>query len=259
MRSVVPSFLLPLVVLFNVSCSNISETRESKPPANDMPGDVSDPLFRFEPLSKYGNPPVYEVNGQRYHTLRSSRGYREKGIASWYGSKFHGRRTSSGETYDMYGMTAAHRSLPLPSYVVVTNLSNQRQVVLRVNDRGPFHSDRIIDLSYAAAVKLGLAREGTGLVEVRAIEPRSVSGRKGEVAEKEIYLQVGAFQNRRHAERLQKQLQSVLGTGVNVSPTTAQQVPFYRVRVGPLPNVEKLDNLAKQLAELGYPDHIIVH
>ncbi|QBQ53298.1 septal ring lytic transglycosylase RlpA family protein [Nitrosococcus wardiae] len=259
MRPVVPSLILPLVVLFNVSCSSVSETRGSKLPANDKLGDSLDPLSRFEPLSKYGNPPFYEVNGQRYYTLRSSRGYRKKGIASWYGSKFHGRRTSSGEIYNMYGMTAAHRSLPLPSYVVVTNLSNQRQVVLRVNDRGPFHSDRIIDLSYAAAVKLGLARQGTGLVEVRSIEPRSLPGRKGGIAEREIYLQIGAFQSRRHAERLQKRLQAVLDTGVNVSPTPAQQVPFYRVRIGPLANVEKLDNLAKRLAELGYPDHIIVH
>lgn len=125
----------------------------------------------MEPYSKYGNPPYYEVNGRLYHTLSSSAGYVERGIASWYGTKFHGRRTSSGEPYDLHGVTAAHKTLPLPSYVLVTNLSNGRNLVVRVNDRGPFHEERIIDLSYAAAGKLGVLPTGTALVEVRAIQP----------------------------------------------------------------------------------------
>lgn len=128
----------------------------------------------MEAYSKYGNPPYYEVNGRLYHTLSSSVGYVERGIASWYGTKFHGRRTSSGEPYDLYGVTAAHKTLPLPSYVLVTNLSNGRNLVVRVNDRGPFHDERIIDLSYAAAGKLGVLPTGTALVEVRAIQPGEV-------------------------------------------------------------------------------------
>jgi rare lipoprotein A len=156
-------------------------------------------------------------------------------------------------------MTAAHRSLPLPSYVAVTNLSNGRQIIVRVNDRGPFYSDRIIDLSYAAAVKLGLAKPGTGLVEVRAVEPRAISSLKKVTSKKDLYLQVGAFQNRDYAEQLQKQLQSMIDAVVKVNLASQQQTPFYQVRIGPLWSVEKLDNLVKRLADLGFPDHIIVH
>lgn len=126
----------------------------------------------MEPKSRSGNPESYVVFGQRYHVMNSvHHDYAERGIASWYGKKFHGRRTSSGETYDMYAMTAAHRSLPLPTYVRVTNLKNSSTVIVKVNDRGPFHDNRIIDLSYTAAVKLGIVRTGTGLVEVRVIDP----------------------------------------------------------------------------------------
>ncbi|MBI3343331.1 MAG: septal ring lytic transglycosylase RlpA family protein [Gammaproteobacteria bacterium] len=132
---------------------------------------IPEPEPQMEPYSKYGNPPYYEVNGRLYHTLSNSAGYVERGIASWYGTKFHGRRTSSGEPYDLYGVTAAHKTLPLPSYVLVTNLNNGRNLVVRVNDRGPFHEERLIDLSYAAAGKLGVLPTGTALVEVRAIQP----------------------------------------------------------------------------------------
>jgi len=114
----------------------------------------------------------YQVFGKTYYPLSDSRGYREVGLASWYGTQFHSRATSNGEIYDLYGMTAAHKTLPLPSYVRVTNLSNGRAVILRVNDRGPFHSDRIIDLSYAAALKLGYADSGVARVQVEAIDPR---------------------------------------------------------------------------------------
>jgi rare lipoprotein A len=123
------------------------------------------------PRSKYGNPESYEVNGQTYRVLDTARGYRERGLASWYGEDFHGKRTSSGEPYNMHAMTAAHRTLPLPSYVRVTNLQNRREVIVRVNDRGPFHGDRIIDLSFAAATELGIVRDGTAEVEVVAVDP----------------------------------------------------------------------------------------
>ena len=135
--------------------------------------DDQDVVVRAEPRSKYGNPSSYVVFGKRYHVLNSSQGFVERGIASWYGKKFHGRRTSSGELYDMHGMTAAHKNLPLPTFVKVTNLENERSVILRVNDRGPFHDNRVIDLSYTAAKKLGIVRKGTGYVEVRALQPDS--------------------------------------------------------------------------------------
>jgi rare lipoprotein A len=124
-----------------------------------------------EPLSQYGNPDAYEVFGKRYYPLKSSRGFVETGIASWYGPGFHGRLTSTREIYDMYQMTAAHKLLPLPTYVEVTNLQNGRKIVVKINDRGPFYEDRVIDLSYAAANKLGILYSGTGIVRVRAIDP----------------------------------------------------------------------------------------
>ena len=131
---------------------------------------IEDAVPRNEPVSRYGNPASYVVYGKRYYTMPSSKGHRERGIASWYGTKFHGQRTSSGETYDMYKMTAAHKTLPLPSYVEVRNLRNNRTIVVKVNDRGPFVHDRIIDLSYVAAAKLGIQEDGTGLVEIRALD-----------------------------------------------------------------------------------------
>ena len=138
------------------------------PPKPDSAPEV---IPRIEPRARSGNPPFYNVFGKRYYVLSSSVGYRERGVASWYGPGFHKVRTSIGEPYDMYGMTAAHKTLPLPAYVRVTNLQNGRSVVVRVNDRGPFVGNRIIDLSYSAAAKLDMLRNGTAMVEVRTIDP----------------------------------------------------------------------------------------
>ncbi len=152
----------------------------------DGPGDWSeftdapDAVPKAEPKSKYGNPASYVVFGKRYKTKTSSAGHVERGVASWYGKKFHGRKTSSGERYDMYAMTAAHKSLPLPTYAKVTNLENGRTAVVRINDRGPFHGDRVIDLSYTAARKLGVVSKGTAVVEVRAIDPRKPGSGSGD-------------------------------------------------------------------------------
>jgi rare lipoprotein A len=139
------------------------------PPAHLL--DVPDAIPRVEPRSIYGNPPSYEVFGKRYYVMASGVGYVERGVASWYGPGFHRERTSVGEPYDMYGMTAAHKTLPLPAYVRVTNLQNGRSCVVRVNDRGPFVGNRIIDLSYTAAAKLDMLRDGTAMVEVRTLQP----------------------------------------------------------------------------------------
>jgi rare lipoprotein A len=140
----------------------------SAPP---MPVTVPDAVPHIEPRARYGNPPFYDVFGKRYYVLSSSVGYWERGVASWYGPGFHKVRTSIGEPYDMYAMTAAHKTLPLPAYVRVTNLQNGRSVVVRVNDRGPFVGNRIIDLSYTAAAKLDMLRNGTAMVDVRTIDP----------------------------------------------------------------------------------------
>jgi rare lipoprotein A len=134
------------------------------------PGSVPDAVPRIEPRARNGNPPFYDVFGKRYYVLSSSVGYWERGVASWYGPGFHKARTSTGEPYDMYGMTAAHKTLPLPAYVRVTNLQNGRSIVVRVNDRGPFVGNRIIDLSYSAAAKLDMLRNGTAMVDVRTID-----------------------------------------------------------------------------------------
>jgi peptidoglycan lytic transglycosylase len=139
------------------------------------PGTVPDMVPRYEPRARNGNPPFYDVMGKRYFVLSSGVGYVERGVASWYGPGFHKVRTSIGEPYDMYAMTAAHKTLPLPAYVRVTNLQNGRSIVVRVNDRGPFVGNRIIDLSYTAASKLDMLRNGTAMVEVRTLEPVSAT------------------------------------------------------------------------------------
>ena len=136
-----------------------------------IPDSVPDAVPRIEPRARSGNPPFYDVFGKRYYVLSSSVGYWERGVASWYGPGFHKVRTSTGEPYDMYAMTAAHKTLPLPAYVRVTNLLNGRSIVVRVNDRGPFVGNRIIDLSYSAAAKLDMLRNGTAMVDVRTIDP----------------------------------------------------------------------------------------
>lgn len=234
-----------------------------------LPGD---PIPRAEPLSRYGNGPIYEVYGQPYQVLGSSHGYQERGVASWYGSKFHGRPTSSREPYDMHQLTAAHKTLPLPTYVRVRNLHNNRAVVVRVNDRGPFVDNRIIDLSYAAARRLDMITDGTSLVEVTAISfdqppppiPDSISdaavaetAAEG-ISENRVYLQVGAFGERQNAERRHQLLQ---GNGIDnafVFEESGMAEPLYRVRIGPLDDVEAFDLLIAELKVLGILDSHIV-
>ncbi len=170
-----PLLLAGLGLLLLGGCSSrgpLMEEKDSAPRQVPVdPWQVPEPQPRHEPRSRYGNPDSYEVFGKRYTVLPSAKGYSERGIASWYGTKFHGRRTSSGEPYDMFAITAAHKSLPLPSYVRVTNLENGRSLIVRVNDRGPFHPGRIIDLSYTAAVRLGVYAKGSARVEVTALDP----------------------------------------------------------------------------------------
>jgi rare lipoprotein A len=163
--------VLSAITALASGCSSMSG-RKGAPDLSNIP----DAVPQVEPKSPYGNPESYVVFGRRYHTLDSSKGYVARGLASWYGPKFDGRRTSSGEPYDMYAMTAAHKTLPLPTYARVTNMENGRSAIVKVNDRGPFYGDRIIDLSYAAASKLGVVDNGTAMVEVRAINPTRPQG-----------------------------------------------------------------------------------
>ncbi|HFD80177.1 MAG TPA: septal ring lytic transglycosylase RlpA family protein, partial [Gammaproteobacteria bacterium] len=237
--------------------------------AVDVSG-VPDAVPREEPRSRYGNPASYVVNGKRYYTLSSARGYRERGIASWYGSKFHGHRTSSGEPYDMYRMSAAHKTLPLPSYARVTNLDNGKSVIVKINDRGPFHENRLIDLSYAAAARLGILGKGTGLVELEVIDPaeyRRQQARPAVMASRpkhtaaakaptatppSLYLQVGAFSKRDNAERLQARLRkAAIRQPLHISEAWSRDRHLYRVRIGPLPSVESADRLTRLLTDQG--------
>ena len=145
----------------------------ANPPANLA--SLPDAQPRVEPLHRFANRP-YEVFGKKYVPLTSVRSFHQRGVASWYGKRFHGQKTASGERYDMYAMTAAHPILPIPSYARVTSVRTGKQVIVRINDRGPFHSDRVIDLSYAAAYRLGLIGTGSGEVEIEAIVPGSRAG-----------------------------------------------------------------------------------
>jgi rare lipoprotein A len=224
-------------------------------PAADV-GAIADAVPRAEPRSPHGNPPFYDVFGQRYYVLPSADGYLERGVASWYGPTFHGGNTSSGEVYDMYGMTAAHKTLPLPSYARVTNLRNGRSVIVRINDRGPFVANRLIDLSYTAAAKLDMLQGGTTLVEVRALTPGVPDEltRSTEAPAPALYVQAGAFADPQNAQRTLARLQAAGLENASVASPVAGPSHLYRVRLGPVHSVAEFDELAARLAALGFPD-----
>jgi len=252
---------------FVAACVTACSSRGPLEPSDDAPlnpRDVSgipDAVPRHEPLSRYGNPASYVVYGKRYHTLPSSKGYKERGLASWYGTKFHGKRTSSGEPYDLYGMTAAHKTLPLPTYVEVTNLANSRTVIVKVNDRGPFHEERLIDLSYSAAVKLGIVGTGTGRVEVSAVDTGTPATATDAVPvvpapgnppeDAVLYLQVGAFSSRENAERLQGRILTQDIAAVRIIESPGDAGILYKVQVGPLSGTAEIDRVARELKPLG--------
>jgi len=250
---------------------------------------IPNPVPRHEPVSRYGNPDTYTVLGKSYKTLKSNKGFVERGIASWYGTKFHGRRTSSGESYNMYAMTAAHKTLPLPTYVEVTNLDNGRQIIVKVNDRGPFHEGRIIDLSYAAAIKLGTNKAGTGRVEIRAIDPSNPNAHRNKqtspavtlqaiaepstvvataeaipqqavanTASQSLYLQVGAFSSRTNAENLRSRLTDMAGNPIHIFAGDNPAQPVYRVRIGPLISDQAAQQLASRLVSEGITNTSVV-
>ena len=214
-----------------------------------------------------GNPPFYEVYGKRYTVMKSSSGYRERGVASWYGKKFHGRSTSNGERYDMYKMTAAHKTLPLPTNVRVTNLNNGRSVILRVNDRGPFVKNRLIDLSYAAAKELDIIRDGTGFVEVVALDrgtrsaagPVTASTTSGSPqARQRMYVQVGAFGEQQNALALARRLKSGGVSKVFVHESGRSPV-IYRVRIGPISGAGEFDRVVQEVEDLQIREaHLVV-
>ncbi|HCU88874.1 MAG TPA: septal ring lytic transglycosylase RlpA family lipoprotein [Gammaproteobacteria bacterium] len=259
----VRTFFLTLCIFLTISCGGMLQS--------DGPGEVSsignigDAEPRHLLRSRYGNPESYEVLGRRYYTLKTSQGFKERGIASWYGKKFHGRKTSSGETYDMYQMTAAHKRLPLPTYVQVTNLENGSTAILKVNDRGPFHENRVIDLSYAAAFKLGIVRQGTAFVEITAIneDPSVFEASVGSKLAEEIdlvdlYIQVGAFNDRINAQRMSQRVAQYVSTDVRIYESKKGNKAIHRVQIGPLASTEVADQLIDILFGLGIDEHYFV-
>ena len=227
---------------------------------------IPDAVPRHEARTRAGNPASYEVLGKRYVTLKDSKGFRQRGVASWYGTKFHGRKTANGETYDMYAMTAAHKTLPIPSYVRVTNLNNQRSVIVRVNDRGPFHQGRIIDLSYAAATKLGITRTGTGYVEIEALEPgqsvrkasRSARAMQTITQPGSFYLQLGAFKEKFNARQLQRKVAQVAAGQTALKTIQKAAGPVYKVLLGPLQSESRAQQISEKLFALGIKDMTLV-
>lgn len=266
------AFLLACSVLL-VACSSapVNDEADSGP---DVPPDlrhVQEPVPRKEPRSRFGNPESYTVLGETYHVLDSAEGFSQRGIASWYGNKFHGKRTSSGEPYDMYKMTAAHKTLPLPVHVRVTNLDNGKSVIVRVNDRGPFKEGRIIDLSYAAAHKIGMTGTGTARVEIHAltgddeadISASSGSGRSAasadEIAGDSIFfVQIASFRNEDSADEVAAQVQPLVGYPVKVFGADSDDGRVYRVRVGPLSRRDYAEKVRDHLQDKGYERPVIV-
>ena len=263
-------FVLTASLLLLSGCGStpsIFEKGDSAPSQHRDLSTVPDAVPRNEPRSRYGNPKSYVVRGIRYYVKNSSEGFTQRGIASWYGTKFHGRRTSSGEPYDMYAMTAAHKTLPLPTYLEVTNLRNNRRIIVKANDRGPFHANRIIDLSYAAATRLGITASGTGLVEIRAISANAkpISNQPVEASINRpssvpnMYLQVGAFSSRYNAEQLHQKLHNAAFERTKISTVNSAGNTVYRVRIGPLSSVDEADQLVDQLATLGIDEaHVVI-
>lgn len=256
---------------YNPNAGRYSQEHDSPELEPLNPASIRPVVPRREERTRAGNTSPYTVNGRTYHVLDSEEGYTATGHASWYGRKFHGHATANGETYDMFQLTAAHRTLPIPSYVRVTNLDNGREVIVRINDRGPFHDGRVIDLSYAAASMLDYAGNGTARVRVEAVLPdadpversrhvadapvknQRVAGETSLAAsEGPEYLQVGAFSSYEGARELLERLSVITALPAFIrseSGNGSQQL--HRVRIGPLAPGRDMENLVDSLVEAG--------
>lgn len=246
-----------LLLLVAISAQAAPQAFDGERPTQDgFPMDVSkfdphlvaNPVPQEEPISAFVNPESYEVFGKTYYVLKTSKGYKKRGIASWYGTKFHGQMTSTGEPYDMFAMTAASKVLPIPTYVRVKNLENGREVIVKVNDRGPFHHERIIDLSYTAAAKLGVLGKGTAPVEVVALTPyQSIDN----VDKDHFYVQAGAFSNLANAKKLTEQIEPLTTSPVLIKSISEMNDALYRVQIGPFNNLTERNAFLVTLADAG--------
>ncbi len=285
--------LLAALALALAACSTAPQrTTPAGTSATRLPGTpprdplaVPDAVPRDEPRSRYGNPASYEVFGRRYFVLPSAAGYVERGTASWYGPGFHAARTSSGEAYDMYAMSAAHKTLPIPVYARVTNLRNGRSVVVRINDRGPFVGDRLIDLSYTAAAKLDMLRDGTAPVEVRVLggaagqpppvaapqaatapqaaaapmpaEPASATDPATQAAPARTSIQAGAFSSAANAAALVARLARAGIGNAGVRNSIVRGMPRFVVRIGPLADSIEVEDMLERLRLAGVTGAIV--
>ena len=257
MRLYLGTLLLPILILcactFGVPIGNKENGQATTTPK--------------ESKSKLGNPSSYVVFGKRYYVLDSSDGFVQRGIASWYGTKFHGRPTSSGETYNMHAMSAAHKTLPIPVHVHVKNLDNGRSMVVRVNDRGPFVTGRIIDLSYAAAKKLGVDGPGTANVEIRTVSTgqaqpttvaRSIPLNQQLQPDIPLFIQMGSFSSHANASNLVQNLHNANESTAQISQLQTDNGLFYRVRVGPLYDIDEANAIVRRLKGKGFQTARIV-
>lgn len=259
------SVLVMLVML--AGCSSLSE--QDSAPTTSIDLDTIQPVIpKLEPITAAGNKSPYVVLGNTYYVMANSQGYSERGIASWYGTKFHGRLTSNGELFNMYELTAAHRSLPIPSYVRVKNLENNEEIIVRVNDRGPFHDERVIDLSWAAAAKLGFADTGTAPVEITYIDPAQYqvtlaeqSRQQSEPEEPPVptpladlgdnaYLQVAALSDEQSVSRLLDKLLPIARHPIEIVDEQTDLGTIYRVQIGPIAERSEL-SLMQTMLEMG--------
>ena len=258
--------LMCLIILLNAcSTGRYQQANDSTPSRLPNQSELKDAIARAEPHSRGGNK-NYQVRGINYKVLKSAQGFEQIGIASWYGNKFHGHLTSNGEIYDMYAMSAAHKNLPLPTYLKVTNLNNNKSVIVRVNDRGPFHQSRIIDLSYSAAYKLDMLKTGTTKVKITAITDFSSNAKKTIatvnnktneiekidklIAQGKNYIQVFATSKIELARKTAKTL-----TKRHVQPVNFPcKNGIYRIQIGPILDTKTLKNLLLELKNGDYPN-----
>jgi peptidoglycan lytic transglycosylase len=264
-------FTLCLFILCLGACSSTTRSnyryhlRQDKAPCFRINANrIPNALPKAEPLSKRGNPKSYVVFGHRYYVMKSAKGYHARGIASWYGMKFHDFQTANGEIYNVAGMTAAHKTLPLPTYLQVTNLHNGKKVIVKVNDRGPFVSNRLIDLSYAAAKKLDMTCTGTAPVSIVAIIPgiTRLASNNTSIRNKNYcghplakkyasYIQLGLFKQRASAQKLAVLVKQWTRSPVNVKTTSIHKRYYYQVVIGPLPNSKRSQQLTHKLQLAG--------
>jgi rare lipoprotein A len=238
-----------VVIALIALCGCTTQAPRTTPPPSDLPppdiAAIPEPIPKVEPRSARGNPPFYDVLGKRYFVLPSAAGFVERGIASWYGPGFHKERTSTGDPYDMYAMTAAHKTLPLPCYARVTNLSNGRSVVVYINDRGPFKEGRIVDLSYTAAARLDILKAGTAPVELVVLSPSTAL-----TSQEPLFVQAGSFGDAANAQRLAERIRDAGYSQVTVRKDPSER-GLHRVHIGPLANAEEFDRVVARLKSLG--------